>query len=98
VGTAVLAMVSVPPVGFTEQPLKQLPKVVEVSKDQEPLAGVSWSVISDPGQSVERQAQMVIGQHLSADRQARPSSAWLDLHGGRSRAANREPDLWRSEF
>ena len=98
VGTAVLAMVSVPPVGCTEQPLKQVPEVVEVIKGQGPLAGVSWRVINDSGQSVERQAQMVIGQHLSADRQARPSPAWLDLHGGRLRAANREPDLLRYEF
>ena len=82
VGMAVLAMVSVPPVGWTEQP----------------LAGVSWSVINDSGQSVERQAPMVIGQHLLANRQARPSPAWLDLHGGKSRAVNREPDLWRQEF
>ncbi|OGW90658.1 MAG: hypothetical protein A3D28_05775 [Omnitrophica bacterium RIFCSPHIGHO2_02_FULL_63_14] len=98
VGTAALAMVSVPTVGFTEQPLTQLPEVVEVIKDQGPLAGVSWSVIKDSDQSVERQAPMVIGQHVLARRQARPSPAWLDLHGGRSRAVNREPDLWRHEF
>ncbi len=98
VGTAVLAMVSGPPVGFTEQPLTQLPEVVEVIKGQGPLAGVSWSVIKDSGQSVERQGRMIIGQHLLADRQARPSPVWLDLHGGRSRAVNREPDLLRYEF
>lgn len=98
VGTAVLAMVSVPPVGFAEQPLTQGPEVVGVIKGQGPLAGVSWSVINDSDQSVERQAPMVIGQHRLADRQAKPSPAWLDLHGGRSRAVNREPDLWRYEF
>jgi len=81
VGTAVLAIVSVPSVGCTEQP-----------------AGISWGVISPSGQLVERQAPMVIGQHRLADRQARPSPAWLDLHGGRSRAANRQPDLWCYEF
>ena len=97
-GTAVLAMVGVPLVGFAEQPLTQVPEVVEVIKGQGPMAGVSWSVIKDSGQSVEHQAPMAIGQHVSADRQARPSPAWLDLHGGRSRAANREPDLWRHEF
>jgi len=98
VGTAVLAMVSGPLVGFTEQPLTQLSEAVEVIKGQEPLAGVSWSVIKDSGQSVERQGQMVIGQHVLARRQARPSPAWLDLHGGKSRAVNREPDLMRYEF
>ncbi len=81
VGTAMLAMVSVPPVGYAEQP-----------------AGVSWSVIDDSHQSVERQAPTGIGQHVFRRPQARPSPAWLDLHGGRSRAANREPDLWRYEF
>lgn len=80
--TAALATVSVPPVGCAEQP----------------LAGVLWSVIKDPSQLVERQAPMVIGQHVLARRQAKPSSGWLDLHGGKSRAANREPDLWRYEF
>jgi hypothetical protein len=98
VGTAVLAMVSLLPVGCVGPPLKRVPKVAEVSKDQGLLTGVSWSVINDSGQSVERQAPMVIGQHLSSDRQTGPSPAWLDLHGGRSRAVNREPDLWRHEF
>ena len=98
VGTAVLAMVSVLPVGCAGQPLKQVPKVAEVIEGQGPLAGVSWSVIKDSGQSVEPQAPMVISQHLLADRQAGPSPAWLDLYGGRSRAANREPDLGRYEF
>lgn len=98
VGTAVLAMVSGPPVGFTEQLLTQSSDAVEVMKGQGPLAGVSWSVINGAGQSVERQAPMVIGQHVLARRPARPSSVWLDLHGGRSRAVNREPDLWRHEF
>ena len=84
VGSAVLAMamVSAPPVGCTEQP----------------LAGISWTVVEDSDQSIERQAQMVIGQRLLADQQARPSPAWLDLHGGSARAVNREPDLWRHEF
>ncbi len=96
--TTVLAMVSMPMVGWTEQPLKQVPEVIEAVKVQGPLAGVSWSVINDSDQPVEGQAPMVIGQHLKADRQAGPSSAWLDLHGGKSRAANREPDLLRYEF
>ncbi len=72
-GMVALVMVSVPLIGLTEQPLKQVPEVAEVSKDQEPLAGVFSG-------------------------QARYSAAWLDLHGGRSRAANREPDLMRYEF
>ena len=97
-GTALLAMVSVSLVGCIEQPLKQLPKVAEVSKDQGPLAGVSWSVIEDSDPSVERQTQMVIGQHVLADRLAKPSLEWLDLHGGKSRAVNREPDIGRYEF
>jgi len=91
-------MVSGPLVGFTEQPLTQSPEVVEVTNGQGPLAGVSWRVINNSDQSVERQAQMAIGQHVLARRPTRPSPAWLDLHGGRSRAVNREPDLWRYEF
>ncbi len=98
VGIAVLAMVSGPSIGFTEQPLKQSPEAVEVIKGQGLLAGVSWSVIKDSGQSAERQAPMVIGQHVLARRPARPSPAWLDLHGGRSRAVNREADVLRYEF
>ena len=98
VGTAVLAMVSVPPVGCVEQPLTPVPEVVEMSKGQELVAGVSWSVTKDSGQSVEGQAPMGIGQHVLARRQARPSPAWLDLHAGRSRVVNREPDLLRYEF
>ena len=81
-GTTALVMVSVLLVGLTEQP----------------LAGVSWSVITDSEQSVERQAPMVVGQHILARRPAKPSRAWLDLHGGKSRAVNREPDLSRYEF
>jgi len=98
VGTAVLAMVSGPPVGCTEQPFEQSPEIVEAIKGQGPLAGVSWSVMKDSGQSAERQAPMVIGQQVLARRPARPSRAWLDLHGGRSRAVNREAELVRYEF
>ncbi len=97
VGVAVLALVSVPSVGCAEQLLAQRSEVVEAVKGQAPLAGVSWRGVNDSMPSVERPPQTVIGQHLLAG-QARPSPAWLDLHGGRSRAVNREPDLWRYEF
>ncbi len=42
--------------------------------------------------------ELVTGVLGSADLRVRRSSAWLDLHGGRSRAVNREQDLWRYEF
>lgn len=59
-GIAVIAGVSLPQVGFAEQPLKQLPDdvasfslawvalpqtMVEVAKDHGPLAGASWGVV-----------------------------------------------------
>jgi len=78
--------------------MAQGPGAVEVIKGQGPPGGVSWSVIKDWGQSSAHRSPMVIGQHRVAERQAGPSSAWLDLHAGRSRAVNREPDLWRHEF
>ena len=98
VATAVLTAVSIPLVGWAEQPLTQEPEVVEANEGQGPLAGVSWSVINDSEWTAEHQAPLVIGQHASRRQQARPSSGWLDLHGGRSRAANREPDLLRHEY
>lgn len=98
VGTAALAMVSGLPVGCAGQPRKQVPKFAEASKNRGLLAGVSWSVIEDESQPVEHQAPMAIGQHSLTDQQVKPSPEWLDLHGGKSRPVNREPDLGRYEF
>ena len=97
-GTAALAILSVSPVGCAAQPRKQAPEAAEADKGPGLLAGASWSVISDSRRLAERQQVMVVGQHAAADQQARPSPVWLDLHGGRSRAVNREPDLGRYEF
>jgi len=96
--TAGLVIAGVPLVGFADRPLKQLAEAFEVIKGQGPMAGVSWSVINGSEPVIEWPASRGIGQHRAAKQQAAPSAAWLDLHGGKSRAANREPDLWRREF
>ena len=91
----VLAMVSMPQVGLAEQPLEPF---VAVAQTQGSLASVSWTVVSNPGSLVKDQAPTVPGQHPSAYIDADLLTAWLDLHGGRSRPANREPDLLRYDF
>ena len=83
--TAGLALVSMPPAGFAEQPLEPF---VAVAKTPGSLAGVSWTLVTDPSLSGD----------LSAYSHAEHVPAWLDLHGGKSRAVNREPDLLRHEF
>ena len=91
----VLAMVSMPQVGLAEQPLAPF---VGVAQTEGSLTGVSWAVVAVPSPLAEHQEPTVSDQYPSVAIDADLLSAWLDLHGGRSRTVNREPDLLRYEF
>lgn len=121
-----LALVSLPQVGFAEQPLTQLPDdvasfslawvalpqaVIEVTKGQGPLAGVSWGVIKgssevvgrilnlvDENPSFARTIQTPRSQGVVAYGDEARSPAWLNVDHGESRQARHEPALLRYTF
>lgn len=110
-GVAAVAAISLPQVGLAEQPLKQLPDdvvsfslawvalpqtMVEVGKDDGPLAGASWGVVKGSSAVVERVTGLMDGE--TADRDARPSAAWLNLNNAGSRQSRHEPALLRYTF
>lgn len=110
-GIAALAAISLSQVGLAEQPLKQLPEdvvsfslawvalpqaMVEVTKDDGPLAGASWGVIKGSSAVVERVMGLMDGK--TADRDEHPSPAWLNLTNAGSRQSRHESALLRYTF
>lgn len=110
-GIAALAVASGPQAAFAEQPLKQLPEdvvsfslawvalpqaMVEVTKDDGPLAGASWGIIKGSSAAVERVTGLMDGE--TANGNERPSPAWLNLNNAGSRQSRHEPALLRYTF
>ena len=63
------------------------------------LTSVALAESRDPSSAgMGRRTPKQPEQALELPTETRLSPAWLDLHGGRSRAINREPDLLRHEF
>lgn len=109
-----LAALSLPQVGFAEQPLSQLPKdavsvsfawvalpqhMLEVTKDHGPLAGLSVGFLEGSSAAVGR-VLSVIDRDAPPDRRDEPQApAWLNLPRETLRqTSHREPALLRYTF
>ncbi len=121
-GITLAVLTNLPRAGFAEQPLKQLPEdvvsfslawvalpeaMVGVTKDQGPLAGVSFGLgkgssdlvgkvlnLMDTGPSFGRQARPAVFPYGEEAR----SPTWLNVHNSGARRARHEPVLLRYTF